>query len=110
MRIGLRHFLYKIKEEATDRCGCDQGSQTPKPVLLQCPLHVDQRRTMMTKIARTDLGVTTEDDASVSHPQAARYVAEFMPQTGLLGQFRDIELEPDPGENDHERIGLAAIE
>lgn len=25
-RIGLGHFLYKIKERESDRCGCDQGS------------------------------------------------------------------------------------
>ncbi|KAJ5195631.1 uncharacterized protein N7498_009069 [Penicillium cinerascens] len=50
---------------------------------------------------------TTEYDAIVSHPQAARYAAAMMHQTGLLGQFRHVELEPD---NDHERIGLAAME
>ncbi|OQD93993.1 hypothetical protein PENVUL_c163G00911 [Penicillium vulpinum] len=29
MRIGLRYFLYKIKASDTDRCDCEQGSQTP---------------------------------------------------------------------------------
>lgn len=32
--IGLRHFLYKINETDSDRCGCDQGSQTPRHILL----------------------------------------------------------------------------
>lgn len=34
MRISLRHFLYKIKEAESDRCRCDQGSQTPGHVLI----------------------------------------------------------------------------
>lgn len=76
---------------------------------MQCPLYVDLRQNMIDKIARTDLGVTTECDAIVSHPQATRYVAEFMLQTGLLGQFRYVEPEPDL-DDDHEPIGLAAME
>ena len=37
--------------------------------------------------ARTDLGtiITTDYDSLISDPQAIRYVAEFMLQTGLLG-------------------------
>ncbi|KAJ5720221.1 uncharacterized protein N7483_008155 [Penicillium malachiteum] len=33
-RIGLRHFLYKIKEVKSDQCRCDEDSQTPCHVLL----------------------------------------------------------------------------
>jgi hypothetical protein len=39
-------------------------------------------------------------EALLSHPQATRYVAEFMLQTGLLGQFRHCEVEPEPPEDD----------
>ncbi|GCB25585.1 hypothetical protein AAWM_08470 [Aspergillus awamori] len=46
--------------------------------------------------ARTDLGATTDYDSIISDPQAIRYVAEFMLQTGLLGQFSQVELDPDP--------------
>ncbi|KAJ5212466.1 uncharacterized protein N7498_004112 [Penicillium cinerascens] len=84
-RIGLGHFLYKIKERETGHCSYDQGSQTPRYILLQCPLYNGLRRTMLDKIARTDLGSTTEYDAIVSHPRAARYAAAMMHQTGLLG-------------------------
>lgn len=56
---------------------------------------------MLDKIrARTDLGNSTDYDAMVSDSQATRYVAEFMLQTGLLGQFRHVELEPEPPEDD----------
>lgn len=37
--------------------------------------------------ARTDLGATTHYDSLISYPLAIRYIAEFMLQTGLLGQF-----------------------
>lgn len=86
MRIGLRHFLYKINEAESDRCDCEEGSQTPRHVLLQCPLYTDLRKALMQKIrARTDLwGNSMDYEAILSHPQATRYVAEFMLQTGLL--------------------------
>lgn len=96
MRIGLRHFLYKINAAESDRCSCGEGSQTPRHVLLQCPLFIDLRQELRDKVrARTDLRDVLDYDAIMSHPQAARYVAEFMLQTGLLGQFRSVELEPE---------------
>jgi hypothetical protein len=54
---------------------------------------------MLDKIARTDLGDTTEYDAIVSQPRAARYAAAMMHQTGLLGQFRHVEAEPESDNN-----------
>ncbi|OGE47274.1 hypothetical protein PENARI_c051G02094 [Penicillium arizonense] len=99
-RIGLRHFLFKIAttqqraEGATDRCHCDEGSQTPMHVLLQCPLYTALRATMLNKVwYKTDLGRTTDYDTIISDSQAIRYVAEFMHRTGLLGQFRQVDYE-----------------
>ncbi|KAJ5833779.1 hypothetical protein N7474_002090 [Penicillium riverlandense] len=63
---------------------------------------------MLDKFARTDLRSTTEYEAIVSYPRAARYAAAMMHQTGILGQFRHIEREPD--DDDPERIGLAAMD
>jgi hypothetical protein len=45
-RIGLNHFLYKIKLRRSDRCGCGEGSQTSKHILLQCELLGDLRGEM----------------------------------------------------------------
>ena len=64
---------------------------------------------MLDKIARTDLGYTTEYDDIVSHPLAARYAAAMMYQTGLLGQFLHVEPEQEPND-DHERVGPTAME
>ncbi|KAJ6084679.1 hypothetical protein N7486_011479 [Penicillium sp. IBT 16267x] len=103
MRIGLKHFLFKIGEADSDICNCLEGSQTPQHVLLQCPINTDERKVMMEKIrAWTDLRGSMDYEALLSHPQATRYVAEFMLQTGLLGQFRhcEVEPEPDPDEDD----------
>jgi ribonuclease HI len=101
MRIALNHFLFKINVSDSDECYCGEGSQTPRHVLLQCPLHADLRKTLLDKIrARTGLTNITDYDAIVSDSQAARYVAEFMLRTGLLGQFRQVDVEPDPEDDE----------
>lgn len=64
------HFLYKINEAESDKCYCGEGSQTPRHVLLQCPLYADLRKQMLDKIrARSDLSQNqlTDYDAIVSH-------------------------------------------
>ncbi|KAJ5949961.1 hypothetical protein N7454_001545 [Penicillium verhagenii] len=89
MRVALKHFLYKINKVDSDICGCLEGSQTPKHVLLRYPCFVDEHKEMMDKIyVKTDLNKRkelTSYEAIVSHPRATRYIAEFMLQTGLLG-------------------------
>jgi ribonuclease HI len=107
MRVSLRHFLFKIGASETDRCSCGEGSQTPKHVLLQCSLHAEARRRMINKLYDVEglRGKLSDYDALVSDPQAIRYVAEFMHQTGLLSQFRHAELT-EPAEQDQERGSL----
>ena len=102
MRIALNHFLFKIKAVKSDKCYCGEGSQTPRHILMRCPLYADLRKTFLDKIRSTDLGNSTDYDAIVSHSQATRYVVEFMLQTGLLGQFQHVEIEPEPPEGGDE--------
>lgn len=49
----------------------------------------------------------------IQDPQAIRYVAEFMLQIGLLGQFSQVELVPDPEQAvldpSQEHVGLRAM-
>ncbi|KAI9043098.1 uncharacterized protein KD926_004601 [Aspergillus affinis] len=45
-------------------------------------------------------------DAVIAHPQAIRYVAEFMQQTGLLQQFRFAQLDEDDEEEAPELTNL----
>ncbi|KNG79995.1 putative reverse transcriptase [Aspergillus nomiae NRRL 13137] len=89
-RNGLQHFLFKIKVSDSDQCHCGQGSQTSRHILLQCPLFIEPRKAMLDRL---DPGIRRKMDYNgiMSHPQAMRYVAEFMHQTGLLSQFRAVE-------------------
>jgi hypothetical protein len=105
MRIALNHFLFKIKAVESDECYCSEGSQTPRHILMQCPLYADPRQAFLDKIRMTDLGDSTDYNAIVSHSQATRYVAEFMLQTGLLGQFRHVGIEPEPTGNENDPPG-----
>ena len=93
-RIGLRHFLYKINAVESDRCSCEKGSQTSRHILQQCPLYTDLRAAMLDKINRIRglRGKTADYNVPISHPQAIRYIAEFIHKTGLLSQFREAKL------------------
>ncbi|OQE11192.1 hypothetical protein PENFLA_c078G09742 [Penicillium flavigenum] len=107
MRIGLRHFLFKIKAAETDRCSYDEGSQTPKHILMQCPQYVVPRTKLWEQLDKIGIGITEIDyDKIISNPQATRYVVNFMHRTGLLQQFQYMTPEDD---ND-EPTGLAAID
>ncbi|TPR01014.1 Transmembrane amino acid transporter family protein [Aspergillus niger] len=104
-RIGLAHFLYKIK-------ACGEGSQTPKHVLLACSRFTGLRNQMLDKIAArgsTPRDKITDYDSIISDPQAIRYVAEFLLQTGLLGQFSQVELDPEEPDPGQEHVGLRAM-
>ena len=90
MRIGLRHFLFKIKATDSDRCSCDEGLQTPRHVVMECPHYIKLRAKMWAQIARSNAEVGTDYDKIVSHPQTTRYVVDFMHRAGLLQQFSRI--------------------
>lgn len=94
MHICLQHFLYKIKASDTDRCSCGEGSQTPRHVLLQCSLYREARGIMLDQLQTIEglQGKLSDYDSLVSDPQAIRYVAEFMHQTGLLQQVRHADM------------------
>jgi hypothetical protein len=57
------------------------------------------------RLDKGTVDVEIDYDKIIQHPQATRYVAESMLQTGLLQQFRYVELEEDD-----EPTGLAAME
>jgi hypothetical protein len=106
MRIGLRHFLFKIKAVETDRCNCDEGSQTPRHIIMQCPWYIIPRTKLWEQL--WDIGINEMDyDKIVSNPQATRYVVNFMHRTGLLQQFQHVGIEE---EDDDEPTGLAAMD
>jgi ribonuclease HI len=101
MRIGLKHFLFKIKAADSDRCGCDAGSQTPRHVLMECPSYIGLRANLWDRLQDIE-GLEMDYDKIMSHPQATRYVVNYMHQTGLLQQFRHVDLD---NEDDDEPNG-----
>jgi ribonuclease HI len=92
-RIGLNHFLYKIKARESDDCSCEQGSQTPKHVLFDCPLWTEIRQQMWDKMG----GRKTDYDDIIKNPKLAKHAADFFIRTGLLGQFKQAELTSSSG-------------
>ena len=88
-RIGLGAYLNRINRRETARCDCDLGSQTVTHVLLECPLHQDERDWM--RSALSDKGITLSRDELLTRPEARTAVAEFMVKTGLLGQFQTVD-------------------
>ena len=76
-RIGLNHFLYKIGLRGLDRCRCDEGSQTPKHILLECRLLSDLRDEMWRIIDRVGLKRREDFDALVNEPKVAQYVGDL---------------------------------
>ncbi|RAK94815.1 uncharacterized protein BO80DRAFT_315976, partial [Aspergillus ibericus CBS 121593] len=90
-RIGLNHFLYKIRARDSDRCSCNRGSQTPKHVLFDCERLRGLQLELRQRLRKQRVAVNWDDfDALVSEPAAARYVADFMIKTGLLNQFNEV--------------------
>lgn len=67
MRIGLRYFLFKTKAAETDRCNCDEGPQTPKHILMQCPNYNMPRTKLREQL--WDIGINEMDyNKIVSNP------------------------------------------
>ena len=97
-RIGLNHFLYKIGLRGSDRCGCDEGSQTPKHILLECRLLSDLQDEMWRRINQIGLKRREDFNTLANEPNAAQFVADFMIKAGQLGQFQAVvplQEEPD---------------
>jgi len=88
-RIGLGAYLNRINRRETARCDCDLGSQTVTHVLLECPLHQDERDWMRSALSYQ--GVALHRDELLTRPEARTVVAEFMVKTGLLGQFQTVD-------------------
>jgi ribonuclease HI len=88
-RIGLSAYLSRINRRDSPRCDCDLGNQTVTHVLLDCPLHQDERDWM--RSALSDQGIALRRDEILTRPEARTIVAEFMVKTGLLGQFQVVD-------------------
>ena len=91
LRTGsrLNAYLHRIKRRESARCSCDLGNQTVIHVLLECPLHQDERDRMRSALSAQ--GITLRRDELLTRPKVGTIVAEFMFKTSLLGQFQAID-------------------
>ena len=73
----------------------------------RCPHYTKLRARLWAQLDKYD--VETDYDKIVSHPQATRYVVNFMHRTGLLQQFQFVGLEDDD-DDDEQPTGQRATE
>ncbi|KAJ5330279.1 zinc knuckle domain protein [Penicillium atrosanguineum] len=88
-RISLSAYLSRINRRESARCGCNLGNQTVAHVLLECPLHQDERDRM--RSALSDQGIALCRDELLTRLEARNIATEFMVSTGLLGQFQTVD-------------------
>jgi hypothetical protein len=79
-RTGSNHYLWKINRRESLRCHCGLGNQTPRHILMVCPLYEDQRRTMWQRIRGVKR--TAQAYEIPGEKEAVVAVAEFMVNTG----------------------------
>ena len=65
--------------------------QSLRHILLECRMLVSLRNEMWKKIEMRIKRTRLDFDALVSEPLISSYIADFMIQTGLLGQFQAVE-------------------
>jgi hypothetical protein len=100
-RIGLNQYLYKIGIAESEDCTCGEGVQSPRHILLECRMLVSLRNEMWRKIEQKIKRTRLDFDALISEPLISSYIADFMIQTGLLGQFQAVEALPEEGGAQH---------
>jgi hypothetical protein len=88
-RVGLNAYLARINRCESAQCDCELGNQTVSHVLLECPLHQDERDWMRNVLS--EQGIALRRDELLTRPEARTTVAEFMVKTGLLGQFQALD-------------------
>ena len=60
-RIGLSAYLARINRRETARCECDLGNQTVTHVLLECPLHQEERNKMRNSLSEQGIMLRHEE-------------------------------------------------
>lgn len=78
-----------INRRDSARCDCELGNHTVNHVLLECPLHQDERDWM--RSALSDQGIALRREELLMRPEARTIVADFMVKTCLLGQFQAVD-------------------
>jgi ribonuclease HI len=81
-KIGLKDYLYRIKQAESPKCECHTNYETVTHILGECPLYRRQRRRFFNHPVLRDVKTV------LSEPRLAAKAANFILSTGLLDQFR----------------------
>ncbi|KAJ5751583.1 hypothetical protein N7520_008500 [Penicillium odoratum] len=80
-RVGLSAYLTRINRRETARCECELGKTTVAHVLLECPLHQEERDWM--RRALSAQGIIVRRNELLTRPEARNIVADFMVKQGF---------------------------
>lgn len=98
-KIGLRAFLFdrRVPDTDNDKCECGRARQTARHLLHECRLYAKQRsRLWAAERRKVQGGVITHEDM-LTTPRYASMAANFIWNTGLIGQFRALDEEQEEG-------------
>ena len=92
-KIGLRAFLHSRKVPGFEHddgavCECEEGFQTVKHVLLQCPIWQRKRVQMQKEGGEAK---TRDIRRLLSDPKVTKLAVGFMVQAGLLKQYNQVD-------------------
>jgi hypothetical protein len=87
----MNRYLWRINKADSPDCVCNMGQQTPKHVLLDCPLFEGERREM--RYERSEIGVSPSLSFTelIQQKRAVPAITAFMIKTQLLGQFHSVD-------------------
>ena len=86
-KIGMAHYLHSIGRADSPRCPCDQGIQTVRHVLTECPRTQELREKLFGRAH--DVKKILKDSA------LAKAAAILMLRGNLLGQFQAVTETPE---------------
>ena len=98
-KIGPKAFLYNrwvpgVEEES---CECGADKQTARHILHECRLFNRQRREWWAKERRKTLGGVISHMDMLNNPCYISMAADFIKNTGLIGQFRALDIDQQQG-------------
>ena len=84
-RIGLRHFLNKVKVPGYEsgQCECDMGPKPPRHVLLHCPHESECRKAL-----KESQGGSLDFNRLLDTPRGAPIFSKWMIRSGMIPQFQ----------------------
>ncbi|KAJ6016472.1 zinc knuckle domain protein [Penicillium herquei] len=89
--IGLNQYLWKIKIRPSPQCACGLGKQSPKHVLLECPIFAEQRLEMRRELVQKRVSLNLRFDELIQQRPAVTAITKFVESTRLLGQFHNVD-------------------